>query len=52
MLCSYNPPKGITPINNFNKEAYLGKCIARLDHSFERGLTCVSATYESERMAV
>jgi|TARA_X000000950_G_C13752678_1_gene593330 apolipoprotein D and lipocalin family protein len=47
--CSYNPPKGITPINNFNKEAYLGKWyeIARLDHSFERGLTCVSATYES-----
>ena len=46
--CSYDPPKGIEPVKNFDKQAYLGRWyeIARLDHSFERGLSCVSATYE------
>ncbi len=40
-------PEGITPINDFELEKYLGKWyeIARLDHSFERGLDSVSAHY-------
>ena len=42
-----NMPENITPVDNFNVERYLGKWyeIARLDHSFERGLTSVSAEY-------
>jgi len=41
-------PKGVAPINNFDLPAYLGTWyeIARLDHSFERGLQKVSARYE------
>lgn len=40
-------PEKVTPVNNFNLEKYLGKWyeIARLDHSFERGLTQVTADY-------
>ncbi|HUN55583.1 MAG TPA: lipocalin family protein [Smithella sp.] len=40
-------PENITPVHNFNVERYLGKWyeIARLDHSFERGLTSVTAEY-------
>jgi apolipoprotein D and lipocalin family protein len=40
-------PAGITPVANFDSAKYLGKWyeIARLDHSFERGLTQVSAEY-------
>ncbi len=40
-------PKGVTPVNNFELERYLGKWyeIARLDHSFERGLSKVTAEY-------
>ncbi len=40
-------PENITPVEHFNIERYLGKWyeIARLDHSFERGLTSVSAEY-------
>jgi len=40
-------PKNVTPISNFNLERYLGKWyeIARLDHSFERGLSRVTADY-------
>lgn len=40
-------PENIIPVDNFNVERYLGKWyeIARLDHSFERGLTSVSAEY-------
>ena len=40
-------PEGITPIENFELEKYLGKWyeIARLDHSFERGLQQVTAEY-------
>jgi apolipoprotein D and lipocalin family protein len=40
-------PEGITPITGFKPERYLGKWyeIARLDHSFERGLRQVSAEY-------
>lgn len=40
-------PKDITPVAHFDLQKYLGKWyeIARLDHSFERGLTRVTATY-------
>jgi apolipoprotein D and lipocalin family protein len=40
-------PEGVKPVDNFNVHNYLGKWyeIARLDHSFERGLTRVSAEY-------
>ncbi|MEM7259696.1 MAG: lipocalin family protein [Pseudomonadota bacterium] len=40
-------PKGITPVSNFELTPYLGTWyeIARLDHSFERGLSNVTAQY-------
>ena len=40
-------PKGVQPVTGFDADRYLGKWyeIARLDHTFERGLTDVSATY-------
>lgn len=40
-------PENVKPVDNFNLEKYLGTWyeIARLDHSFERGLTRVTATY-------
>jgi apolipoprotein D and lipocalin family protein len=40
-------PDGIEPVDNFELNRYLGKWyeIARLDHSFERGLKAVSAEY-------
>ena len=40
-------PENVKPVNNFELEKYLGKWyeIARLDHSFERGLTQVTADY-------
>lgn len=40
-------PENVQPVRNFQLERYLGKWyeIARLDHSFERGLTQVSAEY-------
>jgi apolipoprotein D and lipocalin family protein len=40
-------PEGIKPVKNFEVNRYLGKWyeIARLDHSFERGLEHVSAEY-------
>jgi apolipoprotein D and lipocalin family protein len=40
-------PENVRPVNNFKAEKYLGKWyeIARLDHSFERGLTRVTADY-------
>lgn len=40
-------PKSVTPIQTFDVNEYLGTWyeIARLDHSFERGLTHVTATY-------
>jgi apolipoprotein D and lipocalin family protein len=40
-------PSGIKPVQNFDLQRYLGTWyeIARLDHSFERGLSNVSATY-------
>lgn len=40
-------PKGIEPITGFDQDRYLGTWyeIARLDHSFERGLSQVTAEY-------
>jgi len=40
-------PEGVTPVRGFQADRYLGTWyeIARLDHSFERGLSDVSATY-------
>ncbi len=40
-------PENEKPVENFKLEEYLGKWyeIARLDHSFERGLDQVSAEY-------
>ena len=43
-------PKGLEPIKGFEPDRYLGKWyeIARLDHSFERHMSHVSATYVRE----
>jgi apolipoprotein D and lipocalin family protein len=40
-------PANVEPVENFRLEKYLGKWyeIARLDHSFERGLSHVTAEY-------
>ena len=40
-------PEGIEPVTGFDQQRYLGSWheVARLDHSFERGLTQVSAQY-------
>lgn len=40
-------PEGVTPVSDFDIGRYLGKWyeIARLDHSFERGLEQVTAGY-------
>ncbi|QFS85238.1 MULTISPECIES: lipocalin family protein [unclassified Marinobacter] len=40
-------PKGIEPVTGFDQDRYLGTWyeIARLDHSFERGLSQVTAEY-------
>ncbi|MEM6301592.1 MAG: lipocalin family protein [Pseudomonadota bacterium] len=40
-------PEGVQPVTGFEAERYLGRWyeIARLDHSFERDLVSVSATY-------
>jgi len=40
-------PDNVEPVKNFDLNRYLGKWyeIARLDHSFERGLSKVTATY-------
>lgn len=42
-------PKGISPVDNFNLPKYLGTWyeIARLDHSFEKDLTHVTAEYST-----
>jgi apolipoprotein D and lipocalin family protein len=42
-------PDGVEPVRDFDAERYLGRWyeIARLDHSFERGLEGVYATYET-----
>ena len=40
-------PENVQPVDNFKLEKYLGKWyeIARLEHSFERGLSKVTADY-------
>jgi apolipoprotein D and lipocalin family protein len=40
-------PENVKPVDHFKAEKYLGKWyeIARLDHSFERGLTRITAEY-------
>jgi len=40
-------PEGMVPVKDFDEAKYLGKWheIARLDHSFERGLSSVTAEY-------
>ena len=40
-------PENVRPVNDFKAEKYLGKWyeIARLDQSFERGLTRITAEY-------
>lgn len=45
--CSVKPPKNVEAIKNFELERYLGTWyeVARLDHSFERGMTDVTAQY-------
>ncbi|MBR9786314.1 MAG: lipocalin [Vibrionaceae bacterium] len=41
-------PEGVEPVQNFELTSYLGIWyeVARLDHSFERGLSNVTAEYE------
>lgn len=45
-----SPPEGITAVSPFDLQRYQGRWYeqARLDHSFERGLTDVSATYQPQ----
>ena len=40
-------PQGVVAIDGFDKQRYLGRWyeVARLDHSFERGLSNVTADY-------
>lgn len=40
-------PKNVSPVNDFELARYLGQWyeVARLDHSFERGLSRVTASY-------
>lgn len=40
-------PQGVKPVENFQTERYLGTWyeIVRLDHSFERGMEKITATY-------
>ncbi|WP_345830103.1 lipocalin family protein [Erwinia sp. HDF1-3R] len=47
VACNTTPPKGVTPVEGFNTDLYLGSWyeIARLDHRFERGLQQVTASY-------
>jgi apolipoprotein D and lipocalin family protein len=47
---STQPPQGITPVTPFDLARYEGRWYeaARLDHSFERGMTDVSATYQRQ----
>lgn len=46
MSCT-GTPEGISPVTGFELQRYLGSWyeIARLDHSFERGMTRVTADY-------
>ncbi|WP_437890759.1 lipocalin family protein [Phytobacter sp. V91] len=46
---SPTPPSGVTVVEDFNAQRYLGRWyeIARFDHRFERGLENVTATYSA-----
>lgn len=46
---SPTPPSGVTVVDNFDAQRYLGRWyeIARFDHRFERGLQKVTATYST-----
>jgi len=48
--CSTTPPDGMSAVTPFDIKRYAGKWyeVARLDHSFERGLSDVSATYRQK----
>lgn len=48
--CSTAPPEGISAVSPFDLQRYAGKWyeIARMDHSFERGLSDVSASYRPQ----
>ena len=43
-------PKGLKPVSDFDGQRYMGKWyeIARLDHSFEKNMSNVSATYTQD----
>jgi apolipoprotein D and lipocalin family protein len=45
--CSTAPPDGVKVVSPFDAQRYMGQwyAIARLDHSFERGLSRVTAQY-------
>jgi len=47
LTCCVKVPEGIQPVQDFDINRYVGTWyeIARLDHSFERGLNNISATY-------
>ena len=47
--CAIDPPPGVKPVSDCDLDRYLGHWyeIARLDHSFERDLTHVRATYSA-----
>ena len=48
LLACTGVPEGVDPVAGFDQNRYLGTWyeIARLDHSFEHGLSEVSATYD------
>ena len=48
--CSTTPPDGMSAVTPFDVQRYVGTWyeIARLDHSFERGMSDVSATYRQQ----
>ena len=47
---SMQPPQGIAAVSPFDLARYEGRWyeLARLDHSFERGMMDVSATYQRQ----
>jgi apolipoprotein D and lipocalin family protein len=47
LLGCVGAPEGVEPVQDFEVERYLGRWyeVARLDHSFERGLQAVAADY-------
>lgn len=51
IFSSLGMPKGVEPVDQFIIERYLGTWyeVARLDHSFERGMSHVTATYSMRK---